>query len=299
MTRILLIVAFLLAGCVTRPEVDVTLHESERGKVRLERIPDRSFQAAHPISLPGETVARVLGGILVRQDQSVFQNLISGKPEAVRALSEEEVLFLSPWITEALSRAASDQQVGFTIHQIGAPGYSTRVGAAVGSSEPPLQLAPKETTSGVLYAYGRSLYVTLTEYRHRTERPDTVNMPNRHLPDPTGLINHTVLFAPELAKRSDSYRDSQSTDSTLVIDYELLANLPVSDGAPTAAPLSGPANGSAQPDSGASVQKGGSQKDPEIEALRKELDDIKKQLAEQNGQRKQAKPKQPTGPKSP
>jgi len=288
-----------LSACATTAEVDLTLHESDRGKVSLERISNRSFQAAHPIKLPIDTMSRVLRGVLVRDDQGFLQNIGVRKADALRAFSEEDVAFLAPKIADGLTRAASDQQVGFTIKQTGAPVYSQRVGAAVGSSEPPLRLAPPESTSGSIYAYGRSLYVTLTQYRYRVERADTINMANRRVPDQSGLVNHTVLFAPESAKRPDSYRDSRSVDSTLVIDYELLAHLPLDSGPAVSsqpAPTAGSATTAVEPQA---TKGGAAQKDPELEALRRELEDIKRQLAEQDAQRSTAQPKNPVSPKSP
>lgn len=288
-----------VAACAASPELDLTLNESDRGKVVLERITDRSFQAAHPIKLPAGTVARVLRGVLVRDNQGFLQDIGVRKAEALPAFSEDDVAYLAPLITDGLSRAASDQQVGFTVNQQGAPVYSQRVGAAVGSSEPPLRLAPPETTSGSIYAYGRSLYVTLTQYRYRAERPDTINMPNRRIPDRTGLLNHTVMFVPESAKRDDKYRDALSTDTTLVIDYELLAGLPLDAGRevvnqpPQAAPA--PAAAQEPPAKVGETNK----KDPELEALRKELEDIKRQLADQDT-RRQSAPSKPSGaPKAP
>ena len=270
-----------LSGCATGPDVDEMIKDSPRGSVYLERIADRSFQAAHPIKLDVLTIARILSGVHVRDDHSTLQTFFSGKPDALRAFSDEEVTFLTPLIAEALRRAAPDQQVGFRIAQIGIPGHAHNTGGGVGSSEPPLTLHPRESTTGVIHAYGRSLYLTLTEYRLRAEPANTINMANRRLPDDTGLINHTVLFVPEAAKRPDSYLDARSTDKTLVIDYELLATLPASGGSlssesspPTGAP---PAT---------TKEKGTPAKnDGEIEALRKELDEIKRQLAEQDAER--------------
>lgn len=290
-----LVVICLLIGCIvgssacsTGPEVDVTLHESPQGAVYLERISDRSFQAAHPIRIDSNTIALVLRGVLVRSDQGVLQNLLAGKPEALRAFSDDDVAYLAPLISDGLMRAASDQQVGFRIEQIGIPGYSERVGAGVGSSEPPLTLRPRETTTGVIYAYGRSLYLTLTQYRYRQEPATTISMANRRIPDASGLVNHTVSFVPEAAKRPDSYHDARSTDKTLVIDYELLASIPASSGAPATAqsaptPATSPTttSGKREPE----------QKDSDIEALRKELQEIKRQLAEQEAERTRSQPK--------
>jgi len=276
------------SACSTGPEVDVTLHESPQGAVYLERISDRSFHAAHPIGIDSNTIALVLRGVLVRSDQGVLQNLLAGKPDALRAFSDDDVAYLAPLISDGLMRAAADQQVGFRIEQIGLPGYSERVGAGVGSSEPPLTLRPRETTTGVIYAYGRSLYLTLTQYRYRQQPATTISMANRRIPDASGLVNHTVSFVPEAAKRPDSYHDARSTDKTLVIDYELLAKLPpASSGSASAQSSTTPA----PPPTSTSGNPEPAKKDSDIEALRKELQEIKRQLAEQEAERARSQPK--------
>jgi hypothetical protein len=115
-------------------------------------------------------------------------------------------------------------------------------------------------------------------------------MANRRLPDNTGLINHTVLFVPEAAKRPESYLDARSTDKTLVIDYELLAALPASTGSPPLEPSPPPM--AAPP---ATKDKGEPAKnESEIEALRKELEEIKRQLAEQDAERARSQNKSVT-----
>ncbi|MDF0644790.1 MAG: hypothetical protein P0111_12210 [Nitrospira sp.] len=288
-----------VVACAASPELDLTLTESEHGKVVLERIADRSFQAAHPIKLPTGTVSRVLRGVLVRDNQGFLQDIGVRKSEALPAFSEDDVSYLAPLITDGLSRAAPDQQVGFTVNQRGAPVYSQRVGAAVGSSEPPLRLAPPETTAGAIYAYGRSLYVTLTQYRYRAEQPNTINMPNRRIPDPTGLLNHTVMFVPEAAKRDDKYRDSLSTDTTLVIDYELLAGLPFDTGPEVVSQPVPPIPAAASAPNSRVKTGEASKRDPELEVLRKELEDIKRRLADQEAGRQSAPSKSSGTPKSP
>jgi hypothetical protein len=277
----------VFSACSTGPDIDDTIHESPQGLVYLTRISDRSFQAAHPIKIDPTTIALVLSGVLVREDQSAVQNFFTGAPDAHRAFSEGEVAYLAPLISEGLRRAASDQQVGFRIAQIGLPRHAHNTGGGVGSSEPPLELRPKETTSGVIHAYGQSLYLTITEYRVRTESANTINMANRRLPDSSGLINHTVLFLPEAAQRPDSYLDARSTDKTLVIDYQLLAKLPPPSSTPAAQPAPTPA--APQAATGGKAEPAG--KDADIEALRKELQEIKKQLAEQEAERARSQPK--------
>jgi hypothetical protein len=311
------VIGFLWLGGCAGHQIDETITtDAAHGSVYLERIPDRHFQAAHPIKLDRSLIERALRGVMVRRQQDVLQSLVAGQAAIVPAFSEDDIAFLSPGITEALTRAAPDQQVGFRVEQVGAPTYSQRTGAAVGSSEPPLMLAPKEFTAGVLYAYGRSLYLLLTEYRHRPARPDTVNMPNRNVPDSTGLVNHDVLFVPEIAWRSDLPPPMASRDGfaqMLVIDLQRLALAPVPAGKPAAPSAATPSAQSAAPEktgTAAQPQAGpGSatelqtlkedmkKKDSELEELRKELGAIRRRLDQQMEQT--GKPASPPAKKAP
>ena len=94
------------------------------------------FQAAHPIKIDSSTITLVLNGILVR-DHSPAQKSSSESSNVRRLFSGSEVGHVAPLVSNGLRRASPDQQVEF------------KVGAV----------------TGVLYAYGRSLYVTLTEDR--------------------------------------------------------------------------------------------------------------------------------------
>jgi len=58
-------------------------------------------------------MARILRGVAVKEDRGPFGNVIIGRPGAVRAFRDEDVQFLAPLLVEGLTRAASDQQVGF------------------------------------------------------------------------------------------------------------------------------------------------------------------------------------------
>src|SRR4051812_48213866 len=124
-----------LAGCALRPDIDVTLAESPMGAVYLERIPDRSFEAAHPIKISEDTIGRTLRGILVTENQGLLNQLISGAASPQPAFTEDAVQFLTPLISNGLTRAASDQEIGFRVIQRGRTAYSQAVGASVGSSE--------------------------------------------------------------------------------------------------------------------------------------------------------------------
>jgi hypothetical protein len=187
------------------------------------------------MTLSAETMARVLRGVIVQDNGAFFQNLVYGKPEAVRAFKDEDVEYLAPLLVEGLTRAASDQQVGFRVVQVGVSTNSQIAGLAfcvdsvrfpgVCESEQPGTIS-EVSTAGSLYAYGQSLYLTLTEYHYRTKRAETSTTANRRIFNPAGMANRTVHFVPESAKRPDSYRTTLSTDATLMIDYNLLATMP-------------------------------------------------------------------------
>jgi hypothetical protein len=134
--------------------------------------------------------------------------------------------------------------------------------------------ASAESAKGSLYVYGRSLYLTL---------PWLIAVHQVRAGGPRGSL--TILFIPESAIRPDSYRNARTTDATLVIDYDLLATLPASsDLRPTAVQPSTPAKG--EP----------TQRDTDLDAVRKELEDIKKKLADQEAERTRSTPSSSSKP---
>ncbi len=324
-----LLTGLFSAGCASAAGPEIIVYDSQHGRVYLEALPDKSLQAAHPITLPATTIAQVLRGVQVVGDKSTVEGLFDGKPKPTRVFTEEEVGFLAPPLVKALTQAGPSQQVGFRVSHLVSPiAYQEREGAAVGSSESPPYGPEPETTSGSLYVHGLSLHLTLAEYHHRPTRPDAINMPNRQIPDRTGLDRLQVLFTPEAAKRPDSFKQSgffgDSDATTLVIDYQLLAKLPAAAPAQPAAPSSRPL-----PAKDASAAKGAAipapaktlaqpqpaqaegpastelqsvkdlliKKGLEMQELKEELRAIKKQLAEQDAEKqKLKKKKKPASP---
>ena len=258
-----------ISGCTSSPRPELTIHDSPRGTVYLERIQDSSFQATHPTTLELSTIARALRGIHVRDDKNALQALFASQSATARVFTDEDADFLAPLIAIAIAKATPDQRIGFRIIQVGSPSYTQKEGAGFGSSEPPLTLAPKETTVGAFFAHGRSLHMSLTQYRRRPIKPDVIGGPNRHYPDLTGLDRRELVFLPKEAQRPDTYQVGEADSPTLVIDYELLAKLP--DQPAPAAPAPAAASPAQQP--AATAQ--------EVEALKKELQEIKRQLNEQ------------------
>lgn len=203
------------------------------------------LEAAHPVALPAETISRILRGLLIRQ--TADRAPISGADRAARAFSDDEAAYVTPFIVTALSEATPAQQVTFNVVH-----------------KPQLQ-----TSTGSLYVYGLSLYLTMTEYRGQPGGPD-------------GTVE--FLFTPQTALRSESFRSSgmpgEPARAPLVIDYELLARLPSSLLDPPQT------DGSAKKQPPAAAVK--TDKDQsseelrmELQAVKEELREIKKQLAEQ------------------
>lgn len=268
-------ITLALSACATGPELDVTIHESERGAVYVERFADRSFHASHPMRVSAEMMTRVLRGVFVKDTGGVLGSLVKSKPQTMQAFGNEDVEYLAPILADGLARAASDQQVGFRIVQVSEPvspqsggltfcASSVRFPGACSSEQPLL-------TEGSLYVSGRSLHLTLTEFRHRLEPGETNSKTAPRTSNPNGLANRTVHFVPESAARS--------TDATLVIDYDLLATMPATSYMqPTSAQPPMPIKG--EP----------TRRNADVDELRKELQDIKKKLAEQEAERNRSKP---------
>ncbi|MBX3237953.1 MAG: hypothetical protein KF814_17550 [Nitrospiraceae bacterium] len=284
-----------LAGCMGGPQVDMVIEETPRSAVSLERIPDRTFQAAHPVRLSRDLVQRALQGIAVRDRSGIAQTFGSSEAPVIAAFSAEEAALLAPGIAEALARAASDQQVAFRVLQPSSSLTRPRTGAGVGSSESVAAGTSREMTEGSLFLYGRSIYVTLRSFRSRDERPDTVNMPNRRIPDPTGLQQREVVFVPQSVMRADTYAPAFTAAqglTTLVLDQDRLASAslgPAPSPASPAVAAPAPASPAGMPGQTQAAPGGDLQqikedmkkKDTELEELRKELQEIKRQLGGQ------------------
>jgi hypothetical protein len=171
-------------------------------------------------------IARSLQGIMVREENG----LQAVTDRTIPAFSSDDIAFLAPAIASRLGEAAPDQQVGFRILQRGGVGSGSNGGDGIESSEPPLSHAPEVRTTGRLFVFGRSLYLTLHQFRDRLgEQPEDINVQDRGRSVPNGLRDRAIFFVPEMVLRPDIYAPAFSIDegfTTLVIDYDLLAKLP-------------------------------------------------------------------------
>lgn len=321
-----------LVSCASAPRPDVILHDGPEGGVYLEHMADRNVQAAHPIKLDSRLVARILNGVQVGEPKTAAKTLFASNAKPERVFTDEDTAFLAPLISSALAKATAEQQVRFrVVHLISPIDLPGGGGAGIGSFATPTGGLQKETTEGTLYAHGLSLHVTLDEYRHRVAKPDVISGPNRYYPDPTGLKEREVRFVPQSALRPDGYK--QSDGNTIVIDYEALAKGPQLDLAAsmtapaatgTSAPASDPKNSMAQTEDRQSIPPSTLpeptqssktiasesdevqplkdlvvKKDLELEALKKELRSLRRQLSERDTQLDSMRNKKKPAPKSP
>ena len=289
----LVLLCLLGTACGTTAQSNKVLFEDPRGTVFLQTISDQSIQASHPINLEPALIARVLSGMQVQERQRALQEILVGSSSAVPVFSAEEVQFLAPRIAKALTTAATGEAVAFLV-------TSPRQGTGL------LEHSVTETTAGSLYAYGLSLYVTLSQYRNASTQTSTEDLAHRRLPDSSGLSNRTLLFTPNAAQRSDSFHRSTggaSTDRFLAIDYQLLQHASRSAttteqtapqmerAAPIREPLAGTSGSEAPSHTTETLAQRDTEihtlkdliikKDLELETLRKELQSVQKQLDSQ------------------
>lgn len=235
------------------------IYESPGGSVVLEQLPTRgttgmyrpnikSIQTSHPVRLDPATLALALRGVHLREGTPATM-----KPQ--RVFSDEEVAFLAPQLSTALSQAAADQRVRFHIVPP----------AAVGSG----------ATEGTLYVDEPLLHLTLREYRHRD------------------LEERQLGFVPESARHPEAERKSQGLfgadgSATLAINYTLLipSSLPEPSPAPalteprSRTPPAAPAPPS--PEELQALKEHVIKKDMENEALKEEIRALQRKLADQD-----------------
>ena len=219
LSLLLALICFVAPACGTTAPTGKILFESPRGTVSLQTIPDASFYATHPITLEPELLAQVLKGMQIQTQEVGIQKMLDGILPPVPAFSEEEIQFLAPLLAQGLRTATANQSVAYRVQTM----YE-------GSR---FESPNKEITAGSLYAYGRQLFVTLSQWRFSATQ-DRLNVRNINYQSvgidySSGLKSRTLLFTPKAAQRPDSidpYPGPQGSGSSphrfIAVDYELL-----------------------------------------------------------------------------
>ena len=266
----LTLLCLICAACGTTAQTGKILFEDPRGTVSLQTMSDRSIQASHPINLEPALLAQILRGLEIQDQERGLQKLLAGPPSLVPVFSDDQVRFLVPLLAEGLRTAAPDQSVEYRVQ-------TTRQGSAFESSS-------TETTAGSLYAYGRQLYVTLSQYRYdpiRTNMNVSSSTNKSRPPDSSGLRDRTLLFTPRAAQRSDSFdppTGGASTDRFLAIDYQMLQHAPAATTTGKTSPIRESPAGTSASEAPSHTTEALAQ---EVETLRKELESVQKRLDSQ------------------
>lgn len=265
--RMVVLMLVVASGCSTDNRPLLLVHDSPRGTVSLETLPSGSLEADQPISLAESTVAQVLSGVLVKPQERLLQEILAGDAPPERAFHPEDVTFLAPLVRAALGRAGPDDFVRF----------QTRPSTDSGQDQ----------TGGALYVKGSAVVFALTQYRARSPQPVRTGKADRRAPRPAGLGRYTIAFLPRGVEvplpAAPPDELTMGEFRVLAIDYALLAKLQALD---TESP---PLSSSGDIDSGRANDNAGRvdlgtlkdliiQKDVEIEALRQEVEALRRQL---------------------
>ena len=274
---LLALLCFICAACGTTGQTGKVLFDDPRGTVSLQTIADQSIQATHPITLEPALLAQILSGIEVQDQERGIQKLFAGSSSPVPVFSDDQIRFLAPLLAEGLRTAAPNQRIEYRVQ-------TTLAGSFLESSI-------TETTAGSLYAYGRQLYVTLSQYRAAPARANLNANDGAYRmrpPDASGLQDRIVLFTPSAAQRSDAFdlpTGGKPTDRFLAIDYQLLQHAPAAATVGKTAPRIERTSPMRESPLGTSASEAPAQSTEalaqEVETLKKELQSIQKQLGNQ------------------
>jgi hypothetical protein len=268
---------FICTACGTTAQTGKIIFDDPHGTVSLQTMSDQSIQATHPITLEPTLLAQILGGMGVQDQERGIQRLLAGSSPPFPVFSDNQIQFLAPLLAEGLRTATPNQRIEYRVQ-------TTHEGSMFESSI-------TETTAGSLYAYGRQLYVTLSQYRAAPARAnlnvnDTAN--RMRGPDSSGLRDRILLFTPSAAQRSDAFDQPEGgkpTDRFLVIDYQLLQAAPAAATAVKTAPQMERTSPMRESPVGTSASEAPAQSTEvlaqEVETLKKQLESIQKQLGNQ------------------
>ena len=281
---VLALLCLIGTACSATAPTGKILFDDPRGTVSLQTVSDRSIQATHPINLDPALLVQILQGMEIEDQAFGLQKLFTGLAASSPVFSEDQIRFLAPLLAEGLRKAAPDESVEYRVQR-------TYEGSAFESSA-------TETTAGSLYALGRQLHITLSEYRSGPTRANQNvgrSTARPRPPDFSGLRDRILLFSPKAALRPDGFdppAGAKPTDRFLAIDYELLQHAVTERTAPQMERRNSPAETTGTSASSSQTTEALAQREAEIhtlkdlvnknasevETLRKELQSVQQQL---------------------
>ena len=207
-----------LAGCAIPMVPYRAVYEDPVNYVRLERdeavLPEWPPSAhAHPKAMRAEDVARLLGGISVKEDRIWLQKWLQGEAPLMPAFRPEELALLSQQIAEAFALARSDERVTFYLSQ-------------------PQTSVKRIITTGGLYVHGTELHFILGNWQVVYGIPTYGMIYDRRYPmRPTAAKGFYLFFDPGEATitQRHSLWDTllANTNDELVIDLTKVVSVPI------------------------------------------------------------------------
>jgi hypothetical protein len=199
----------LCAGCAIPIVPYREVYEDPVNYVRLEVddavLPEWPPSAhAHPQAMGAGEVARILGGISVKEHRIWLQKWLQGEAPLMPAFRPEELTLLSRQIAEAFAAAKPDERVTFYLSH-------------------PQTSVKRVITTGGLYVHGTELHFILGNWQIVYGIPTYGMIYDRRYPmRPTAAKGFDLFFEPEVAtiRQQHSLWDTllANTNDELVID---------------------------------------------------------------------------------
>jgi hypothetical protein len=245
-----------ISACSFVPTVQTPIHQSEQGAIALRTFSDPEFKASHPKTLASTIMLQVLQGLRVQEQKSTLAKLITGDVPPAPAFSQDQILYLAPILTSAFSQATAEEQVTFLLTN----NSSNEI----------------THTEGALFIEDSFLYLSISQYRTPSTQPALLSKPTSSFNRPK---EWELKFYPISALRNQTDRVRVSNDDTILnmlhIDFNRLAQPAESNEAQSLeSTISNPAI------SGSSINN--TRKQEEIDALKKEVEDLKESLRGQD-----------------
>lgn len=179
------IVTFALAigGCAIPTIPARIIYENPTDFVRLEADPYAFHEISetlhsHPADINAEEMTRLLKGFSVQEYRNVLQQLFGGKAQLEPVFRDEEIAWLAPRLSQALTVARPDERVAFYISY-------------------PQTSIKREITSGGLYVHHGRLHFILGNYRIVYGIPAYGMVYDRRYPvSPTAAKGFNLFFDP-------------------------------------------------------------------------------------------------------
>ena len=215
---LLLPFALLLTACAIPIVPYRAVYEDPVNYVRLEVddevLPEWPPSAhAHPKAMRAEDVARILGGISVKEDRIWLQRWLQGEAPLMPAFRPEELALLSQQISEAFALAQPDERVTFYLSQ-------------------PQTSVKRVITTGGVYVHGTELHFILGNWQILYGIPTYGMIYDRRYPmRPTAAKGFYLFFDPGEATitQRHSLWDTllANTNDELVIDLTKTVSGPI------------------------------------------------------------------------